>query len=93
MNETTHYLAYYILVAGGRILESKPHRPDVEPQTFAEFSQWLESVEGYVYPVSPHVHTCVDQSHLLCAACESINHPTEPMFYMVMLKRNAELRA
>ena len=86
-----HYHAYCISVESGKIVQSTPRSPDLERKTFDEFSRWVESVNGRIYPLSPAGwHTCSDQPHVPCGACESVNHPSDRMSYVVMLMR-AEL--
>jgi hypothetical protein len=86
--EKTHYLAYLIYVESGRIVQSDPRSPDLERKTLEEFSRWVESVGGWIYPLSPAGwHTCADRPNVPCGACESVNHPSERISYNVMLKR------
>jgi hypothetical protein len=82
------YRAYHIVVESGKIVQSSPRSPDLERKTLEEFSRWVESVGGWIYPLSAAGwHTCADQPNVPCGACESVNHPSERMSYNVMLKR------
>lgn len=82
------YHAYRIYVESGRIVRSDPRSPDLERKTLEEFSRWVESVGGWIYPLSSGGwHTCVDQPNVACGACESVNHPSDRKSYNVILKR------
>jgi len=83
----SHYTVYRISVEFGKIVQSSPRCPDLERKMFDEATRLVESRRGWIYPLSlAGSHTCLDQSNVPCDACESVNHPTDHVSYIVMMK-------